>query len=225
MSITNKSRNELWAKSGNKCSICKIDLVHQNPNDETTRGEECYIISPEVDGPRHKPGLTDYDSIDNLLLLCPQHHKEIDECHGTYTEELLKYMKMNHEHWVQQNTTVAVAIGRDDEAKTLSRITSGKDFFDIIHNSHGIHTDYDEDSIDDIDFIATFFQQLMDISVDYDMADPSERITMNLQLDEMLKTVEQKGYFVMSEKSVDISTADDDDIDDWNVATIVIKKN
>ena len=32
-------------------------------------GDECHIISSSADGPRYRPGLGDYDSYDNLILL------------------------------------------------------------------------------------------------------------------------------------------------------------
>ena len=35
MAITSKTRKELWAKSGNRCAICKKELVHQISQEET----------------------------------------------------------------------------------------------------------------------------------------------------------------------------------------------
>ena len=92
MAITSKTRKELWAKSGNRCAICKKELVHQISQEDGSFiiGDECHIISSSIDGPRYKPGIEDYDSYDNLLLLCKNHHREIDENCTSYTEELFR---------------------------------------------------------------------------------------------------------------------------------------
>lgn len=100
MAITSKTRKELWAKSGNRCAICKKELVNQISEDEGSFiiGDECHIISSSAEGPRHKSGIEDYDSYENLLLLCKNHHREIDENCASYTEELLHYIKTSHEN-------------------------------------------------------------------------------------------------------------------------------
>lgn len=35
MTITNKTRKILWAKSGGKCAICRIDLAHSDSDEES----------------------------------------------------------------------------------------------------------------------------------------------------------------------------------------------
>lgn len=55
MSITDKTRKKLWAKSGNRCALCKEELVayKEEKSDEVVIGEECHIISNRPSGPRH----------------------------------------------------------------------------------------------------------------------------------------------------------------------------
>ncbi len=57
MNITDKDRKILWGRSGNRCAICKHELVIEaTPNDaESVVGEECHIISGSPNGPRHDP--------------------------------------------------------------------------------------------------------------------------------------------------------------------------
>ena len=77
MAISNKDRKNLWAKSGNRCAICKTELFNKTVNtDEFNIGEECHIISSQKRGPRYKE-LENYDTSDNLVLLCRNHHKVI----------------------------------------------------------------------------------------------------------------------------------------------------
>ena len=68
-------------------------------------GEECHIISKKKDGPRH---LTDYredfDDYKNLILLCRNHHVEIDTSIPNYPVDKLYKLKDNHEKWVKNST-------------------------------------------------------------------------------------------------------------------------
>lgn len=59
-------------------------------------------LSSSTEESRYKPGIEDYDSSDNLLLLCKNHHREIDENYASYTEILLYYIKTSHENWVKE---------------------------------------------------------------------------------------------------------------------------
>ncbi|MBY5958222.1 HNH endonuclease [Membranicola marinus] len=82
--ISSKTRKNLCAKSGNRCSICRTELFAKKfKSDEENIGEECHIISSKQNGPRHHPNLDDYD---NLILLCRNHHKEIDEISETFSQ-------------------------------------------------------------------------------------------------------------------------------------------
>lgn len=97
MSISDKTRKMLWGRSGNRCSICKIELVVEatTKDDPSIIGEECHIISGQVNGPRYNTELNknNIDTYDNLILLCRVHHKMIDDQQETYTEHVLKQMK------------------------------------------------------------------------------------------------------------------------------------
>ncbi len=105
MNIKDKDRKQLWAKSGNQCAICKKELFHANEDGKDFNiGEECHIISKKPDGPRHIPNMNNYDTYDNLILLCCEHHKEIDDKNNVafYTIERLHQIKEEHEKWVSE---------------------------------------------------------------------------------------------------------------------------
>ena len=137
MTITSKTRKELWAKSGNRCAICKKELVNQISEDDGSFiiGDECHIISSSPEGPRYKPGIEDYDSYDNLLLLCKNHHREIDENSASYTEELLHYIKTSHENWVKKTLDSSMP-GKASVRKPrfIKRIVSGKELLNIFNH-------------------------------------------------------------------------------------------
>lgn len=91
---------ELYAKSGNECAMynCSNKLYD---NEYGAQDNICHIESLNK-GPRYNPELTEEElnSIDNLILLCANCHKRIDNLknESTYTVEFLKKMKKDHEN-------------------------------------------------------------------------------------------------------------------------------
>lgn len=73
MPITDKTRKVLWVRSGNQCAICKNKLVTEatEADDVFVVGEECHIISPRENGPRHDASYPNekLDSYENPILL------------------------------------------------------------------------------------------------------------------------------------------------------------
>lgn len=224
MTISDKTRKKLWAKSGNRCSICKTELFSNKENAEDLNiGEECHIISSKPSGPRHKEGLDDYDLYDNLVLLCRNHHKEIDILTDTYTEELLRYIKQNHENWV--NSTLNNSKTKNEKPKFISRITSGKELLNIISDSYGYRTDYDEvDNDGDADFIDGIFQDLADYGEINGMVEEYGKVKKALDLSKLLETIEEKGFFLFAEDNIENIEFKDGGTDQWKIATILIRK-
>ncbi len=90
---------ELWAKSNNECAICNQDLIYYSSGVRINRGEQAHIYG-------EKPGSARYDktkgsdfirSADNFILLCANHHKEIDQNPSKWTVEKLQEYKFNQE--------------------------------------------------------------------------------------------------------------------------------
>ena len=106
MTISVLTRKRLWGRSGNRCSIptCRkhLELSATELDCASTLAEECHIRPQSPRGPRGTDvSVGDINVYDNLLLLCPNHHKEVD-CHrNTYPIERLRAIKADHEAWVQ----------------------------------------------------------------------------------------------------------------------------
>lgn len=226
MGISSKTRKNIWAKSANRCSICKIELFSKkNKNAEFNIGEECHIISSKETGPRHKPNVDNYDLSNNLILLCRNHHKEVDELTDTYTEELLRYIKLNHENWVK--TTLNNSINKKElpKPKFLSRITSGKELLNIVSGSYGYRIDYDEiDNKEDAEYIGGILQELIDYGDISEMVEVYDKIQMGLQLNELLKSLEKRNFYLFGEKNIEKMKFENGKTDNWSIATLVIKK-
>jgi len=226
MVISDRTRKNLWAKSGNRCSICKTELFSGQKNeDEFNIGEECHIISRKQNGPRHKSNLENYDTYDNLILLCRNHHKEIDELTDTYTEELLRYMKLNHENWVKTTLTDSINNSKEEKPRFLKKITSAKELLNIISDSYGYRTDYDEVlDEEDAQYIGGVLQDLTEYGDMSSMVDVYDKVQMGLQLNNFMKDLEKKGYYLFGEKNIEKIKFGNGVVDNWAVATIVIKK-
>jgi len=226
MGISSKTRKNIWSKSANRCSICKIELFSKKTDsDEFNIGEECHIISSKLNGPRHKPNIDNYDTSDNLILLCRNHHKEIDELTDTYSEELLRYIKLNHENWVKNTLEKSIKKGKSVKPRFLARITSGKELLNIVSDSYGYRTDYDEvENEEDAKYIGGVLQDLTDYGDLSGMVEVYDKVQMGLQLNELLKDLEQKGYYLFGEKNIEKMKFKNRETDNWSIATLVIKK-
>jgi hypothetical protein len=85
-------------------------------------GQIAHIISESSDGPRGNEYLPagEHNRHTNLIYLCPQHHKEIDDQPGTYAVERLRQMKADHEAAVQQAIAHSYAAERRDSVPLAS---------------------------------------------------------------------------------------------------------
>lgn len=112
MGISLKTHKILWGKSGNKCAFpdCKIDLaIDESETDNPSLiGQEAHIIAKKKNGPRGDSILSteQRDYYENLILMCSNHHKIIDDNHRKYTVNTLKKIKKNHEDWVCENLNI-----------------------------------------------------------------------------------------------------------------------
>ncbi|CAM4406206.1 HNH endonuclease [Zobellia nedashkovskayae] len=226
MGISTKTRKNLWGKSGNRCSICKTELfAKKSATNEVNIGEECHIISEKPNGPRFRPNLSEYNNYENLILLCRNHHKEIDELFETFSEEVLQFIKTNHENWVSNTLNKAVDNDKEEQPRFLARITTGKELLNIVHNSHGYRTDYDQMETEaDAQYIGGVIQELIDYGDISGMVEAYDRVQMAFQLNDLLKDLESKGYYIFGEQALEYIGFKEGDKAKWTVATLVIRK-
>lgn len=124
MGITIPTRNALYAKSGNRCAYpgCNQILI-----DDINNSNICHIISEKPNGPRHDPNYIDYDNEENLILLCRNHHNEVDTNVEEYSVDILHVMKERHEQLILE------LVENNSEFNNLKGILlKGIDDYDII---------------------------------------------------------------------------------------------
>lgn len=101
-------------RCGNRCAIpeCRKELIiDRTENDcESIIGEMAHIKGEKQDSARYNPNMTDIErnSHQNLIILCRDHHKTIDDQPNTYTVEILYEMKRLHESWIKESTAKQV---------------------------------------------------------------------------------------------------------------------
>lgn len=87
----------LFALSGNCCAFpgCRQRIVEG----KNFLGDVCHIKADSPGGPRYDVSQSDVERqhFDNLIVLCPNHHKVVDDDPDGYTVEILRLMKSRQE--------------------------------------------------------------------------------------------------------------------------------
>lgn len=89
---------KLYALSGNVCSFpeCNQELISEN---KTNLSDICHIEGGEEDSPRYNSNLTltQLNDYGNLIVMCKNHNKYIDDNKKDFSVEHLKEIKQKHE--------------------------------------------------------------------------------------------------------------------------------
>lgn len=136
MAISQKSIKILWAAAGGKCSfpdcwerLCLQDAEGAAPY---TIGEMAHIRGDRPGSNRHDEKQVDAERNDysNLILMCPTHHRLIDqkENEAIYTVETLHEMKRAHENKILERL--------DDPAPTDKHSVASEIFALLEENRH-----------------------------------------------------------------------------------------
>ncbi len=97
----------VWGRAASRCSICKVELS-QDANytlSSFSIGEQAHIVGEKETAARGNSSLTteERNSYHNIILLCPNHHTEIDKNEADWSVEQLYLIKSEHELWVKEN--------------------------------------------------------------------------------------------------------------------------
>lgn len=187
MPISSKTRKILWARSGNRCAYCFKQLVTAQNGVQINCGEECHIVSKRLNGPRHR-NMECYDDYDNLILLCQEHHKMVDDFPDKYPEDKLKLLKTQHENKVNE-----LKIDEQKNLLLLHRATTVRDVVRCLQGAEQYATDYPAEQECDYDLFAEFFEWVnnFDVIEDYD------EFTKINYMQESFEKIVNKGYIIL----------------------------
>lgn len=110
--IPTKVKSELWFKAHGRCEICNKPLYRDGLTmQQVNLSEYAHIIADSPKGPRGDETLSPLLAKDesNLILLCKDHHKLIDDAGGVakYGVDLLRKYKRDHEERINIVTGIS----------------------------------------------------------------------------------------------------------------------
>lgn len=206
MSISEKTRKRLWAKSGNRCAISKIELICDptGESNESNIEEECHIHARKPGGVRYNEDLSpvEVDEYENWILLSRNCHKQIDDNPLFWTSEKLREIKRSHEEWVKNTLDFEIRNVKskknpDSEISFLTRIITGSDLLNTISGCHSY--DFDNDELKDeaeVELVGAFLQNAQDWGEILPDIESGERVRIKYHLSQALQELEDNGLWV-----------------------------
>lgn len=111
MSASYPTKLQIWGACAARCCMCKTVLLKDIPGvlDKSALGEVAHIEGEHSGAKRFNANQTEEErnSFPNLMLMCPNHHTEVDRDEHTYTVSVLQKMKADHEAWVNAQLAMA----------------------------------------------------------------------------------------------------------------------
>ena len=108
-SIPPSQQTKLWGLAASRCAFpgCRSILVlpRTDTDSQAKIGQAAHIYAYSEDGPRPKPNdypAEDINKYENLILLCANHHLEVDGQPNKYTAAFLHRLKADHESWISE---------------------------------------------------------------------------------------------------------------------------
>jgi hypothetical protein len=207
----------LWAQSGNKCALCKMPLVRPaiGADEASVVADECHIVSKKGEGPRHNPDYAEekFDSYENLIVLCKVDHKMVDDQSETYSVEVLKTKKNEHEKWIsllgQEEKFLPVKIKRikNNVPAYLVRVSTGEEVMQFQHGCLAMSPSYDAPKTqEEADLLAGVLGDLQDVGDMWGEIGAGEDLRMAFGLTSLIEDLERAGFWLFAGREVQVMT-------------------
>lgn len=112
MPISEAVRRSVWVRDAGCCAICRerVYIANLEGSPPQYRAEVAHIVAEQREGPRGASPLTprQRNCESNLVLLCFDHHAEIDSNAAQYTVERLQAIRAQHLSWVAHRLQVEI---------------------------------------------------------------------------------------------------------------------
>lgn len=124
MTVKSRDIKLLWGLAAGKCSYpeCHTDCVDFLTGGPIVIGEMAHVIARQPGGPRGESNAGE-DTYENLILLCPTHHTEIDKAPAdNFPSELLLDWKRQHEGRIRELLSSPNFLSMKDIATYIQRL-------------------------------------------------------------------------------------------------------
>jgi len=194
-----KTRSIILTRSGNRCALCRRKLVVDATDTDapSQTGAIAHIHAEHVGGPRYDPSLPEeyVNGVENLLVLCHNDHKVVDDQPEHYTAEKLRGLKCAHEKWVDKKLEEE----KEDEPGFMERRATGKEIVDLLGGVQAYLLDHEPpETSEEADAIGVFLQLVRDWGECWSDIEPVERVRVGFDLQGPMTDLENMGYWVFS---------------------------
>jgi len=215
MPISDPDRKLLWGKAANRCAICQTPLSRPGTSHdpEAVIGVEAHIVGARPGSARHREVDADWrDGYKNRILLCPNHHVQIDRQPHEWSEARLVELKHRHEDLMRRRTAhgqrSGIVLEGPPAGTQMGWLISGKEVLDVIGGTLAFQVTHDEleDEAERVS-AADLLQAANDWGDIYDDIGPAGHIDAEAQLDELVKAALESGlmfYGIRCETTVRI---------------------
>lgn len=204
MSTTDPDRKRLWGRSGNRCAICRQELVGDDASgaEGALVGQEAHIIAKSPGGPRYQPlEPAVRDAYGNLILLCANDHIEIDAQPDRYPVDVLRSIKRGHETWVRTQLDDQSADPTSEHIVAVAA-TTGTHLWNLLQGAFGYQTSSPDDLTDDeadlVDGAVQMFVDWGDISEDVTAQGQRAIREAKRSLQSELEALDAAGFVVLT---------------------------
>lgn len=181
MAPSAKTRKLLWSRAHNACAICKKPLTGDADSvalPGLILGEEAHIVGQREDGPRGHGDRTDIDGYSNLILLCADDHKRVDEQPDVFTVGVLSHTKAAHEAWAaakfaeeKRDEPIRQVKAKDEDSIPMDPLLTGLQVWNLVDGAgiyymRTVEGDVDPDAARAADDFLTTLRDWGDISAD-----------------------------------------------------------
>lgn len=173
--------------------------MDERDGDHAIIGHECHIRAQSTGGPRFDPEMP-RDQVDdyiNLILLCANHHKLVDDQPARYSTEELLTLKEKHETWVRERLSAKGGVS-SDEAEELGLILDGWTLLNMIGGALAFEFDHSQPRTrDETEVLAVFMDLLQDYGDVYGDLTAGQRLQAGQALHDELEAMSALGWVLI----------------------------
>jgi hypothetical protein len=109
MAVTPTTQKLIWGIFAARCALCRRKVVWESDTGgRSLTGEIAHIVGAQRNAARGRVVFFgDRDDPDNLMLLCREHHKIIDDNEAEYPVERLRQIRNDYLAWLESQLTPA----------------------------------------------------------------------------------------------------------------------